>query len=254
MDKRELIILGMGSSRTLCLYDAEVWSCNVGYLQIAQANEENPELNAKLNKIFMSHPNAPRPDGKGLHYNFDQMNLMVKHGIEIFNIHRCKGLNSRMYPLKRISKKFNTDFFSNTICYMMAYAVDQATTRELKLRYPMKVRIYGVDMMTKDEYELEKGGIEYWIGYARGLGIEVELYGGGAVLQTCTGLPYGVKFYKIKDVDPWGLLKCGKMKKWQEQAGFSDKQMKKLAEHSDAELAEITDGTGMGTGYPLGTK
>jgi hypothetical protein len=233
----EVIILGMGQSRTLCPFDGTpVWGVNNGYVQVQ-------ELNGYLNKIFLAHTQHKqvRDLGNGTAkvswaYNFDQMNKLADSGVEIINIHRCKGLKHKLYPYKRINEKFSANgFFSNTICYMVAYAIDQVTTVEKKtglvrLQHPFRIRIYGVDMLTRDEYELEKGGIEYWIGYARGLGIVVEINGNGAVCTTCTKHPYGVKFYNLKDVDPWGLLKSGKDKQklWKDQADLSYKQNKEL--------------------------
>ena len=222
--KRELIILGMGATRKLCLFDgAELWSVNTGYMQIADINDTT-ELDAYLNKIFLAHTQHLRDDGTP-QYSFEQFNLMVEHGIEIINTHRCIGLNSKLYPFKRISKKFNTEFFANTICYMLAYAIDQATKIDkrpdsitlgkLILKYPFKIRFYGVDMLTADEYEWEKGGLEFFIGWAKGLGIDIEVSKGSSLMTTITGKPYGVNFFKMNDVDPFGLLK--KIKKLSQQ-------------------------------------
>ena len=215
MEKRELIILGMGATRRLCPFDGvELWSVNTGYMQIAEINEQNPDLSAYLNKVFLAHIQHQREDDKGLAYSFEQFNLMTEHGIEIINTHRCKGLKSKLYPFKRIVKKFNTEYFSNTICYMLAYAIDQATVKSsngslqpLQLRYPFKIRFYGVDMLTYDEYEWEKGGLEYWMGKAESLGIEIDICNGSTLKTTVTGRPYGQKFFKIGDVDPFGLTK-----------------------------------------------
>jgi hypothetical protein len=178
--QNDLVILAMGTSRTLCPWDTldintvPVWSCNHGYVQIA-------EMGGYVSKVFMTHPQHQRKDGKGLAYNFDQMNMLVDHGVEILNINRCKGLKHKMFPLKRIIKKFDADYFSDTICYMLAYALDMWTVKKkgrLQLKEPNKkhrIQMYGVDMKTFDyfgsgEYQLEKGGIEFWLGrWFRGL-------------------------------------------------------------------------------------
>ncbi len=232
--KRELIILGMGETRKLCPFDdknIELWSCNNGYTQIA-------EMHGYLSKIFMSHIQhrkiVGKEDGtyiKGKAYSVKQMNMLVDHGAEIFNLHKIKGLKSKMYPLKRIDKKLRGNgFYSDTICYMLAYAIDRATKirkGKLILRKDAytKIRIYGVDMLTKDEYELEKGGIEYWIGFARGKGIEVEISPQSALCKTCTGKPYGIKFFNFKDIDPWKMLRTpGKDEVWKGQAMPTKKQ------------------------------
>lgn len=239
--EKELIILGMGNSRRFCPWDAEVWSCNTGYIQVA-------EMHGHLKKIFLSHEQHKKrfKDGK-LHdvYRLSDFNYLTEHGVDIYNIHRMKGIKHKMYPLKRLIKKFNTGFFSNTICYMLVYAIDKCTTikdgRVVLKRNPpyRKIRFYGVDMMTKDEYELEKGGIEYWIGFARGLGLEVTISEGSTLTKTCTNRPYGIKFFNLRDIDPWGLFKAGKKRLWEGQAMLKIDE-KKLAEFTSSELDAMT--------------
>ena len=102
--------------------------------------------------------------------------------------------------MDKIVAKFGCDYFSNTLCYMIAYALHQATyTRKGKviLKYPFKLRLYGCDMRDTGEYALEKGGVEYWIGYARGLGVIVENTSFSVLCKTVTYAPYGKK-----DFDP----------------------------------------------------
>lgn len=238
---RELIIQGMGTSRHLTPFaekkEVPVWSCNNGYLQIA-------EEHGHISKIFLSHPQhdqsvIDKQTGKTVKwipaYNIEQMNMLTEHGVQILNIHRIKGLKMSLYPLKRIDEKFKAKgFFSNTISYMMAYAIDYSTKVVngkvvLKDRAFEKIYIYGVDMLTKDEYELEKGGIEFWIGVARGLGIDVEISKGSALCTTCTGKPYGIRFFDPKDYDPWKMLEgMGKDTMWADQALPTKKQMKEM--------------------------
>lgn len=174
----ELIILGMGPSRKECPFDAEVWSVNTGYEQVAQAN-------GHINKIFLSHKQI-RKNGHNV-FDWDALNALGRAGVDIINIHKFKDLNSRLYPFKRISKKFNCDYFSNTICYMLAYAIDKGYR---------KIRFYGVDMRETGEYALEKGGIEYWMGYAKGLGIEIINTKFSTLCKTVTYTPYGTKAFE----------------------------------------------------------
>jgi hypothetical protein len=256
--KDELIILGMGASRRQCPFNGiPVWSCNTGYLQIAEHEVNDKVVGGYVQKIFMSHPEHYKSwalvkgkDGKVTEqlthsYNIEQMNILVDKGIEIINTHRNRTLRSKVYPMKTIDKKFNAKgFFSNTISYMLAYAVHIHTKVDKLGRLYVhdgfrKIWIYGVDMLTKDEYELEKGGIEYWIGYAQGLGIEVEVSPGSAVCTTCTGRPYGDKFFDMKNIDPWGLLKSGKKRLLVGQAGFNKKQIQELNELDTEKIAKI---------------
>lgn len=207
MDAKEIIILGMAPSREQCPFDAEVWSVNTGYRQIGM-------LEGHVEKVFLAHFQVPDPLDDVHIFDWNELNTLVDAGVEVFNTHRVKGLKSKLYPLKRIANKFECNYFSNTICYMLAYAIDKATAKvdsEVYLLYPLKLRLYGIDMMQKTvegrgEYTLEKGGIEYWIGYARGLGIKVEISKGSEVCRTHTRHPYGSKYINLSKVDPLGLL------------------------------------------------
>jgi hypothetical protein len=199
MKDTDIIILGMGPSRHECPWDQlttqAVYVCNTGYRQVA-------EMEGKLSHIFLAHTQVIR----GGHKNFrwEEYNYLASKGIEVYNTHRVKGLNSKMYPLKRIGKKFNTNYFSDTIAYMVAFAVDYAT--DVKDGKPVLngkcdcLRFYGVDMHEFGEYGLEKGGIEFWIGWARGLGMDIEISQGSTLLRTVTGKPYGEKTISIKQL------------------------------------------------------
>lgn len=80
------------------------------------------------------------------------------------------------YPLEVIkawceSRKFKP-YFTNSISYMIAMALfehchfgDCYNT----------IGIYGVDMAANGEYQKERPSVEYWIGLAQGLGVEVVL-------------------------------------------------------------------------------
>ena len=210
---KTIIILAMGESRAECDFKAdEVWSVNNGYKQVYM--EAAPSVRF-INKIFLAH-GLDAKDENGAILNWNDFNIMHdKDHVEIINTHRCKGLKAKVFPMKRIAKKFNTWYFSNTICYMLSYALDQATKvvdGKLKLKYPLKLRLFGVDMREYradggGEYTLEKGGVEHWLGIAQGLGVEREISEGSSLLKTITKKPYGEKFYDLKRVDPFGLLK-----------------------------------------------
>ncbi len=190
---KEVIIYAMGASRFLCPYDAEVWGCNQSYYPIS-------EFRGRLDKVFLAHTQVYK-DGEPL-FDWDTFNKLAERGVEIINTHRIKRLRSKLYPFKRICKKFDTDYFSDTIAYMVAYAIDQATTKDLKLKYPLKLKLYGVDMLSEHEYSEEKGGIEFWLGLAKGLGIKYEIAKGSALLRTITGVPYGIRIPKVKEKPP----------------------------------------------------
>ena len=84
--------------------------------------------------------------------------------------------NAKAYPLEEVKDKCG-DYFNSSISYMLAYAI--------RLRVH-KIGIWGVDMddikaldpndpSYKTEYKYQRPNLEYLIGFARGLGIEVYI-------------------------------------------------------------------------------
>ena len=90
--------------------------------------------------------------------------------------------NIEIYPMKEVLAKFRTRFFSNAICYMMAYAL---------LKGYEKIWFYGIDMMTNTSYVIEKGGVEFWMGIAHALGVPVVNTRESATGKTIDGKMYG---------------------------------------------------------------
>lgn len=100
----------------------------------------SPDIDEKINLYF------------GMHSNDSNRH---KNMIELNN-----------YPLDEIRKKFNCNYFTNTISYMLAYALYKGFD---------EIEIYGVDMNDKDEYINQRSSVMYWIGFARGKGVKVKI-------------------------------------------------------------------------------
>jgi hypothetical protein len=76
----------------------------------------------------------------------------------------------RPYPLDEVKKwcesKGYKAYFTNSISYMIAIAIMDGYK---------SIGIWGVDMAANGEYQHERPSVEYWIGLAQGMGIEVVL-------------------------------------------------------------------------------
>ena len=162
---KDVIILAKGESRSLCPFDAdEVWGVNdVGDL----------------------------PDCKGKHidmlFAFDPPELLPPGIIE--GMKKVAPIMGRypyadiQYPLAEIIERFNTSYFTNTICYMLAYAM----FKDIPV-----LRLYGVDAAAYGgTYALEKSGIEYWLGRAQERGLAVQVSNGSHLLRTVNTKLYG---------------------------------------------------------------
>jgi hypothetical protein len=94
-----------------------------------------------------------------------------------------KVLTSRIYPLQKVSKHFQTRCFASTVDYAFVLALFEGFN---------KIDVYGVKMSFGEEYDHQLKSFHYWIGLAHGMGITVNVHGEEvALLRTKNGLLYG---------------------------------------------------------------
>jgi len=207
---KDIIILGTGSTRVQCEYDCEVWGVNGAYSEKKVREMEGKSF--RLDKLFLTD-NLFSNEGV-MNFSILGMNALIEEcGTKIISLNKIQlgkyKLIASTYPFDRIMEKFDTGFFTSSICHMLAYALDKVTDKNRKLRTPLNIRLYGIDMTTSKEYLLQKGGVEYWLGYAKGLGCEYFVAPGGAVLVPSSITPYGKeRKLNMKEIDPYKLLEA----------------------------------------------
>ena len=195
---KSVIILGTAPSHTKCPYDCETWGVNGAY---TAANFGEVKDRFRLDKLFITDY-LFRPDGTFC-FDIDTINaLFEKHGTQVISLHdlRLGGtrLNASRYPYKRITEKFGTNYFTSSIDYMLAYAIDKD--------YEC-IKTFGCDMITPIEYAQQRAGMAFWIGMAMMKGCTVEISEGSAVMAMNMNTPYGWKpKIDLKMIDPYGLL------------------------------------------------
>ena len=79
--------------------------------------------------------------------------------------------HAQLYPLEQMAQKFYPDssdkpYFTSTLSYMMALAISEQ---------PKEIQLLGVDFSTRMEYAHQRGGCEYFIGWAIANGIKVTI-------------------------------------------------------------------------------
>lgn len=80
--------------------------------------------------------------------------------------------NAVRYPIERMTGKapdsppWATDYFTSTISFMIAWAIDQGFKT---------IGLWGIDLIVGQEYFWQKACAEWWLGVANGLGIEIRL-------------------------------------------------------------------------------
>jgi hypothetical protein len=91
--------------------------------------------------------------------------------------------NIKKYPRDEIIKEFGVDYFGSGIDYIIALALYRGAT---------EIHLYGVWMVLESEYSHQKPSVEFWVGFAMGRGVKVEVHGQkSSILKTRNGLMYG---------------------------------------------------------------
>lgn len=192
MEKR-VVILGTGL--TLSKFNkeehnsSEIWA-------VGSAFEVLKETDISVNKYFCLHKNET------LEFNGDI-------------------IDQKNYPLESIISKFNSRFFTNSISYMIAFALYNEFD---------SISLFGVDMDSESEYGFERPSVSYWIGFAKGLSKEVIIASDIDNPIFLYGFDdYSVLVKKLKDRMEYSL----EMAKHHQNLGDSKKSDQFLGQYAD---------------------
>jgi hypothetical protein len=210
MPVKELIILGCGPTYAECTYHCETWGVNGTYT-----------FAKRLDKLFMTDEES---EVESCWYDLIRMTKINTTLVTPTYYERLRptGLKWEQFPMEGIQKKFKTEFYSNSIAYMIASALYATKTMQgpndlnpIVIDGYNRIFFYGIDMMTNSSYIQEKGGVEFWMGVALGMGVEVINTEGSATGKTWNGKMYGyygelVHEKKEKLNIPWEMMRVGK--------------------------------------------
>lgn len=134
--------------------EADLWGMNALY---KVADDKPWDAWFQLHDIKKHHP-----------HDFDEhMEWISKSGLPVFmwdkEIEKYPLPNAIAYPRDEMVAVFGS-YFTNTVSWMMALGI--------ALGYK-SMGIYGIDMAQDSEYGSQRPSCEYFIGWARGMGIDV---------------------------------------------------------------------------------
>lgn len=170
---KELFLLGSGRSADVCSFDGtEIWATARILPRMAPPTD--------CSKVFaVGNPYKSR---KGL-------SIARENNIPIVS---TEDYATEKFPFDEIVKRFKLGYLRCTLTYMLAYA--------LYLGYE-KLWLFGMDINDEFDQDADKPRITYWLGVARGMGVEWELTPGTrlfAVMQQTVKRRYAVKEYQGK--------------------------------------------------------
>lgn len=97
------------------------------------------------------------------------------------HIEKYKVPNAVPYPREQVVNHFG-GYFTNTVSWMIAHAIAEGRK---------KIGVYGVDMAQDSEYAHQRPSCEFFLGWAKGAGIEIDVPESSDLLKT--PILYGVE-------------------------------------------------------------
>lgn len=164
---KKVALIGFArNTRALAPFDdpsVELWGLNEGYILGEHRVDRWFQLHTWQSFTRSDNHNDPK------HFEW----LRQKHDFPIYMQKKYPQIPSSVaYPLKKIKAEFGLGddkeelYATSSFSYMMMQAIQE--------RYDW-IGVYGFEMATDTEYSHQRPNAEYLIGYARGLGLTVEI-------------------------------------------------------------------------------
>ncbi|MBC8552690.1 MAG: hypothetical protein H8D23_23930 [Candidatus Brocadiales bacterium] len=128
--------------------------------------------------------------------NDPKVKLYVQTGIPEDRVKDNKGLIE--YPFERVIDKIGADYFQSSVAYALALAIAGEHTSEIGL--------WGIDVHGDEEWSYQRACIEYLVGIARGMGINVFIPESSAL---CKFQDQMIKFgaIEVDYTERYGIIK-----------------------------------------------
>jgi hypothetical protein len=153
----KLYLIGGGDGKKDAPFDGERWGVNATCLGVP--------VNLSFHIHDLEHPELYRITGTtDKQADFEPFLSYVKMtNHPVLSMKEYPDFPSiKAYPYEEVCDFFNTNFFSNSICYMLAYAL---------FRGYKDITLYGFNFALANEYKDELPGMHYWLGVANAMGL-----------------------------------------------------------------------------------
>ena len=169
MKKDKVAIVGFAPHRKLAPFDDEsfeIWGINDLYT----CGDVK-----RWDRWFQIHHPDHYAGSKGRKTIPEMYAEYVKWDCPVYMVEKEKDIpNSVEFPFKALVEKYGS-YFNNTISWLIAFAMHEGFK---------EIHLYGVDMATHTEYGHQRPSCEYFIGLARGQGINVVMPKESGLLRT----------------------------------------------------------------------
>jgi hypothetical protein len=157
--KKKVAIVGFSEHKKQAPFDDPTW-------EIWGLNDLHEAI-PRWNRWFEMHGDAQIKDYCSRKQGKPYLEGLAGLNVPVFmQKPRAEVPLSVRYPIEQIMEFAGTNYFTNSISYMMAMAIMEGYE---------EIGVYGVDMAQNTEYDHQRPSCEYFIGFARGRGIKVHL-------------------------------------------------------------------------------
>ena len=154
----------------------EIWSCSPANMVLPRADAFF-EIHGLDTTLLEAEYNTPYP-GQTISY----VDWCKRHPRIYMQDVRPEYPGAVKYPFDEMRKRFGDYFWTSSLAYMLALAIDNK---------PEVIGLWGVDMSASDEWQHQRPGCHYFIQEARRAGIEVYAPPESDILFPPT--PYGFR-------------------------------------------------------------
>jgi len=150
---KTVIFVGMLGAYEQDPGDAEVWGCSYCF-----KHQHNLTRN-----FYMDNLEKARPDKRSL-----MTQAMNELKIPFYTQEEVPEIPTSIeYPIEAVVKDLGSDYFTSTMCYMMALAIHEKFEKIIVHRFH--------SMPHSSEYFHQKSAFDFWEGFAKGRGIKICL-------------------------------------------------------------------------------
>lgn len=157
----------------------EIWGMN-------QAHVFMPR---RADRWFEIHKDEFTPDMRDPEYE----TFLARCPIPVYMQRVRPGVPSSVrFPIEKLLGEFKIDYFTSSIAYMIALAIYEGF---------QEISLWGIDLVTDEEYASQKPCVEWWLGVAYGRGVNIYVPDESALLKQPWRYGYEVNA-KWGGVDP----------------------------------------------------
>lgn len=247
---RDVCLLGYAEETRDLVFDlpssAEIWAINMAHVFIF--GRDGAKTKARAKYWFQMHPrnwsSAGKPPTGFFGRPKEHLDFLASFDGTVWMQAVDPDVpHSKRYPLEQIAAASGRSYFTSTFAYQLGLAWYEHLVLDQTIG---RLRVYGVNLTSMDEYIHQKSCVEYWLGRLEEAGVTVEIPDGSALLK---GRLYAVaetdmsdhaferlQFWKAKYTEAWANINtCNSMRA---ELKFWATQLSSIVEEHPDEINE----------------